>query len=103
MAEAQKRNATLVVGTSPVVACRNISQGQKTVIVLTNVSTAAQVISLSFGGQAVAGSSVVLYVGSSWVESIESAFTPTNDMITAIASAANGTLAVHERIMGTGL
>jgi len=98
-----KRNTALTVGTDLVMVSAAIAQGQRTVISLTNVSTGAQVISVSVGAQAAAGGSIVLHSGASWVESIDSAFRPTNDEITAIASAAGGSLAIHERIAGTGL
>lgn len=94
-----KRNTALTIGTSLVTVSNALASGQRTVIALTNVSIGAQVISLSIGGQAAAGASIVLYAGGAWVESIDSAFKPTNDEITAISSAAGGSLAIHERIV----
>lgn len=97
------RNTFMVIGTSLVVVSNEISRGQRTVIALTNVSTGAEVISLGFGGEATAGASVVLEPGASWVESIDSAFRPSNLTITAIANGAGALLAIHERIAGTGV
>ncbi len=97
MAE-QYRNAALSVGTTEVEVSRQITVGLRKVIVLTNVSTGTQRISLSINGNAVDSSSIVLFPYDSWIESIDSSFIPTQAQIRAIASAASGTLAIHERI-----
>lgn len=94
----QYRNDALSVGTTLVTVSRQITIGLRKVIALTNVSTGTQRISLSVNGAAVDSSSIVLYPGDSWVESIDSAFIPTQAQITAIANAASGILAVHERV-----
>jgi len=94
------RNGVATVGTSVVQVSPQVQTGQVTARVFTNVSTGGQAISLSWGGDAVAGSGVVLYPAGSWSESLDSVFIPSNLSVSAIASAANGSLAIHERIRG---
>jgi len=71
---------------------------QRNVLVITNTSTAGQIISLAFAKEAVAGKGIILYPTGSWAESIDSAFKPTKARITAIASAAGGSVTIHERV-----
>ncbi len=65
---------------------------------MTNVSTGTERIALAVNGNAVDSSSIVLYPGDSWVESIDATFVPTQAQIAAISNAATAVLAIHERI-----
>jgi hypothetical protein len=94
----QNRNTALTIGTTQVIVSPRIPEATRKVLVLTNVSTGTQRISIGINAAAVDSTSITLYPGDSWVESIDAAFTPTTDEITAVASAASATLAIHERI-----
>lgn len=94
------RNSTLVVGTDSTIASEELfGDTQRKVLVITNTSTAGQVVTLSFGADAVAGSGIVLYPTGTWSESIDSKFIPANARVFAIASAAAGAIAIHERVV----
>jgi len=92
------RNVSLSVGTSSVVVSPSLEEGQRRVLVLTNTSTAGQIISVSWGQEASAGIGVVLTPYGSWSESVEGTFVPHNAQIYAVSSGASGTLSIHERI-----
>jgi hypothetical protein len=94
------RNSTLSVGVTSVKVSNQLYEGQRAVLVLTNTSTGGQVITIQVNEQAQAtGAGIVLYPGGSWSESVDSSFRPSNLEYWAIASAAAGTLAIHERIV----
>jgi len=93
------RNASVVVGTTPVKICEQLLEGQRTSLAITNTSTAGQTITIQTGqqaGQTLAG--IVLYPAGSWSESIDSAFIPSNLEFWAVASGASGALAIQERV-----
>jgi len=92
------RQVSLSVGASVVEVSPELGTGQREVISMTNTSTGGQIISLAWGQDAVVGVGVPVYPGSTWSESIDNNFKPSNARITAIASGAGGTLAVHERV-----
>lgn len=93
------RNAALAVGTTGVIISNQLFEGQRTVLVLTNTSTAGQIVTIQTGEQAqTALSGIILYPGGSWSESIDATFQPSNLEYWAVASAAGGTLAIQERI-----
>jgi len=96
------RNAVITVDDTPAIEIcgQIIGNAERKVLCLTNTSTAGgQRITLAFGNTtAVEGQGVVLYPGGSWSETRDAAFIPTQEAISAIASAAGGTLAIHERI-----
>jgi hypothetical protein len=92
------RDTSVTVGTSVIEVSAETGTAQRRVIVLTNVSTAGQIISLAVGKDAVANKGLVLYPTGAWSETIDPTFKPTNQRITAISSAAGGTLAIHERV-----
>lgn len=98
------RNDSVTVGTSAVTVSleQNNPNAQRSMIVLTNISTGGQTIYLAFGAEAKASQGIALAVGGYHAEALDAGFKPTNQQITAIASAAGGTLAVHERIINTG-
>jgi len=88
------RNDTLAVGTSSVLVS---PQRKRKEIVITNTSTAAQNITLTFGKTAVAGKGVFLLPYSVWYSSQTEGFNVTNDEIYAISSAVAGQLSIFER------
>lgn len=98
------RDESLTVGTSAAVVAleQSLPQAQRSVLILTNISTGGQTIYLSFSGEAQANKGIPLYVGGFHSESIDAGFKPTNNQITAIASGAGATLAIHERIITKG-
>jgi hypothetical protein len=94
------RQTSIVVGTTSVLVSEaQIGDTQRKVLVLTNTSAGGQTITLSFGDEAVANNGIVLYPTGAWSESLDSAYTPSNDRIFAIASAAAGQISVYERVM----
>ena len=94
------RNETMTIGTNSVLISEaQIGKSQRKALVITNTSVGGQVMSLTWGQEAAAGIGVVLYGTGSWSESLDSKFTPSNERIYAISSAAGGTLAIHERII----
>jgi len=93
------RNASIAVGTTGVLVAPQLYEGQRTSLVLTNTSTGGQIITIQTGEQAqTAGAGIILYPGGSWSESIDSSFIPSNLEFWAIASAADGILAIQERV-----
>ena len=91
------RNASLTVGASAVQALP-LTTPARTRFALKNVSTAAQVITISFGqGKTpVAGEGIVLNVGEMVADSDNIGYECFKGEINAIASAAGGTLAIFE-------
>ena len=97
------RDGSVTVGTTAVQLSLQEIPGTRNVLVITNTSTSGQQISLSWGKNAIAGKGMVLYPGGTWSESIDNRFTPSAMEVWAISSAASGTIAIHERIEGTGV
>jgi hypothetical protein len=93
------RRQLLTVGTTPVNISLAPGNGQRRLLVLTNLSTDAQEIDISWGGSPTSGSEAIhLWATGSWLEVIDPAFIPSNLDIWAVSSAADGKLAVHERV-----
>lgn len=82
-----------VTGTASEILGPALNGGRK-VIYFYNASAAAQVITIQFGTAQVvtAGQGIVLVAGQSYIESRDAAFIPWQDRISAIASAAGGSL-----------
>lgn len=91
------RNITVTVGTSAVEVVQELQNTQREALAIVNTSTAGQIIYLSFGQDAVVGQGIALYPAGSWSESIDNNFIPTNKRVSAVASAASGSVSVHER------
>ena len=89
--------ASVAVGTTFVELSGEKNTTTRSELIITNTSTLNQVITLGIGQDAVAGVGIVLYPGSSFVASIDARYKPTNQRITAIASAAAGSVAYYER------
>jgi len=97
----QIRNENLTIGTTQQSVAAQVREGQRQVITFSNVSPAGQVITLSLGSEAIALAGIPLTVfGSSWSESVDSSFIPSNLQWYAVASAAGALLSVHERLIG---
>jgi len=75
---------------------------RRNVLVLTNTDRNATggVIYLAFGKEAVVGAGIPLYPTGTWSETLDNRYNPTRLRVFAIASIANTTLAMHERIEG---
>lgn len=100
----QTRNAVLTIGTSPVIVSeeQNPPRAYRSVLFITNTSTAGQKITISPSNEAVSGKGIVLSAGGFYQDSMDSGYKPTNDRITAISDAAGGTISIHERIVQGG-
>jgi len=92
------RDALITVGASSIEVSPEIYTGKRVVVVITNVSTGGQVVTLAVGKEATAGTGIVLYPTGAWAESEDASFKPTKQRITAIASAAGGAVTIHERV-----
>jgi hypothetical protein len=93
------RDDTVSVGTSAVDLSPETGSKQRQVLIITNTSAGGQNISLSWNKDAVDGYGVVLYPGEHHVEAIDASFIPLNFRISAVASAAGGVIAIHERLI----
>lgn len=94
----QIRNDSVSVGTTQISVTSQVRDRQRELITFVNTSTAGQVITLSLQQEASAGFGIILYPAGSWSESVDSAFIPAPFQWYAVASAAGGTLAIHERL-----
>ena len=92
------RNGSQTIGTTSLIVVPTLLKGQRTALTIINTSTGGQVITLAWGGPALALQGIVLYPGGSWSESREATFTPSIEQVWAISSAITGTIAIHERI-----
>lgn len=90
------------IGTTSIIILPRLGVGQRTMLIITNTSTAGQEITLKWGGAATAGVGAVLYPGGSLFESRDPAFKPSTEEVWAVASAAGATIAIHERIETRG-
>ena len=97
MAEALYENITqksVVVTT----ASQQLSPaGARLELIITNTSTAGQNLTLRFGGPAVAGAGIFLVPYSTYYVDASSGFTPTQQEIYVISSAAAGSVSLFER------
>jgi len=99
MNEENVRNQNVSVGTTSALIAPLVHQGQRRLISIVNTSTAGEIVTISVDKTAVANAGIVLTAfGSSWSESVDSGFNPSNKEYYAIASAATATIAIHERI-----
>ena len=93
------RNANVAVGATGVPIAAELLPKQRQVIVITNISTGGQTITINVGDQAqTVGYGIVLAPGGSWQESVSENFWPSEKDYWAIASAVGGTVAVFERV-----
>jgi len=90
---------SISVGTDVVVISEPKQNAERVNITFVNTSTGGQVITVSTSGDAVAGAGLVLYSGGSNEKQKTSNLPIIQSRITAISSAAGGTLAVHEEVL----
>lgn len=94
------RDGTVSVGTTSVLLSPFQAGALRKALVITNTSTGGQAIYLGWGNPAIVGSGIALMAnGSSWTESIDSAYVPSIQDIWAVSSGAGGTVAIQERIL----
>lgn len=95
------RQTSVSVGASATDACNEPGTSTRIMYSLVNTSTGGQIISIAFGQDAVAGQGIVLSPGDAIIDSYspgDPPYLPFQTRISAIASAAGGTLAVTERV-----
>jgi len=85
------------VGTSSVLILDSPGAGLRTDLVITNTSSAGQVIALAFGADAIASQGIVLQPTASIAFSRSAGYEVPQEQIRAIASAASGSVAVWVR------
>ena len=91
-------NESQTIGTSAinVLPNRQALNQRRLSFIITN--TGATTISLSIDKEAVASSGIILYTGGSIELTANGTYLPPNYKISAISSAANGTLSVYEEV-----
>ena len=77
---------------------RNNGNGTRKAFLIQNTSLLGEKISVSIGAEAVLGAGIVLSPGGVWSDTADSGYLPTQQQITAIASAITATLAIQERV-----
>lgn len=94
-------NSKATIGTTASVASieKDNNNIKRSSIIITNTSTGGQTISLGIDEEAVAGEGIVLGVGSVWADTRDGLYFPTQKYISAISSAAGGTIAIQERMI----
>jgi hypothetical protein len=98
MAKEVINDVVKTIPTTADVVSEAVFNGQRKVIVLTNTSVLGEVISVAINAEAKDGEGIVLQPLDRYVESLDAGFLPSNARITAIATAATATLAIHEVI-----
>ena len=95
------RNETQTIGTDAEVVSIEAGRNNTTraSIIIINTSTGGQVISLAIDAEAKASAGIVLNPGGFWSDNKEGDYLPTQKHITAISSAAGGTIAIQERLI----
>lgn len=88
---------SIAVGTSVVELSAEKNNLKRTEVIITNTSTLNQAVSLGIGQDAVSGVGITLAAGSTYVASVDAVYKPTNARITAVASAAGGSVSFYER------
>lgn len=97
------RNTKQTIGVTASLVSEEQYGAQRSVIFIVNTSTAGQSITVTPSDEAKVGEGIVLGPGGYYQDSIDSGYKPTNARITAISSAAGGTIAIHERIIMGGI
>jgi len=92
------RNSSQTIGTTSLEVVPTLLKGQRTALTIINTSASGQIISLTWGGEAIALQGIVLYAGGSWSESREAVFIPSTEAVWGVSSASGGTIAIHERV-----
>lgn len=100
LARDNPKNSALSVGTTPTLLSPVLPLGARKSLVITNTSTGGQIIYLAWGEVAQVGRGIALYPSGTWCESIDNAYIPSTQEIWTVSSAAGGTLAIQERLIG---
>jgi len=95
-------NAVINVSTSSVELSGEKTNLQRKTLIITNISSGNQIITLGVGTEAVANQGIVLQPNGIYMENMDSGYIPTNMRITAISSGLNGQVSVHERTAPAG-
>jgi hypothetical protein len=90
---------TINVGTSSVELSPEKTVLQRKVLIITNISSGNQVITLGIGTEAVANKGIILQPNAIYQESMDSGYIPTNMRITAVCSGTTGQVSLHERTL----
>jgi len=90
------RNTSQTIATTNTMISPALYGNKRIVLVVTNTSTAGEVISIAVGQEAVAGKGIVLNQNDKLAMSSDSGYAPPLEQINAIASAATATLSVYE-------
>lgn len=77
---------------------RNNGNGLRKAILLQNISTLGESITISIDSEAVLGQGIVLQAGGTWSDTADTGYLPTQKFISAIASAGTAVLAIQERV-----
>jgi hypothetical protein len=98
--EDRQRNVSVTVGTTNTVLseARNTNIDRRKSIVITNTSTSAQVINVTFTDESGAGVGTNLNVGGYLALAEDLGYIPPQGRVNAISSAAGGTVAIWETI-----
>ena len=91
-------DTSIPIATTATIVSQAVFNGQRKVIVLNNNSLAGEIISIGIRNEAIANQGIVLNQGDKMVLSMDSGYDPSNEQITAVASVATATLAIHEEI-----
>ena len=95
------KEATIDV-TSSLISEEQAYPSKRNVLIITNTDRNATggVVYIDFGREAVVGQGVALYPTGTWSETIDNRYNVTAARVSAVASIANTTIAIHERIEG---
>lgn len=95
------RNGSQTIGTDAAVVSKKQGENNtiRSNISIINTSTGGQVISISIGAEAVAGSGIPLSPGGVYQDNRDGNYLPTQEVITAISNLAGGTIAIQERLI----
>jgi len=101
MAREYNRNVSQTIGTDATIISEQTSppDTERKLVTLVNASTGGQIITIAIGDIAVSNQGIPLNPGGYYHESHDAGFTPTQSHISAISSAAGGTLSIQERIL----
>ena len=97
--EELNRNSKQTINTTAVAVSQEKDNNnlKRSSIILSNSSVGGQIITISIDEEAVVGEGIVLGTGSSWSDTRDGNYMPTQKYISAISSAAGGILSIQER------
>ena len=98
-------NSTFSIGTTPITLSEQKlnNYSERIRLIITNTSTASQVISIAVDGNPVANSGIVLNAGGSIAWSKDNGNLPIQQLrVNAIASAVSGSVAIYEEVLNRG-